>query len=88
MRTGGPRLTVSSERPFVESAQILTPEKSQGGRKAWHVTVTHPFGDHAFIVLSFGFREQLLLSLNVPRSHEMSFNLKSGNLRHLPVSNL
>ena len=28
-------------RTFVESAQNLTPEKSQGGRKAQHVTVIH-----------------------------------------------
>ena len=34
-------------RTFVESAQNLTPEKSQGGRKTWHITGTHPFGDHA-----------------------------------------
>ena len=39
-------------------------------------------------MLNFGFRERVLLSSNVTRSHEMSFNLKSGSLRHLPVSNL
>ena len=31
---GGPQFTVSSERFFVESAQNLSPEKSQGWRKA------------------------------------------------------
>ena len=33
-------------RAFVQSAQILTVEKSRGRRKALHVTVTRPFGDH------------------------------------------
>ena len=40
------QFSVSSEVLFVESAQNLTPEKSQGGCKAQHVMVTHPFGDH------------------------------------------
>ena len=43
---GGPRFIVSSRRTFVESAQNLTPERSQGKRKAYHVTVTYPFSDH------------------------------------------
>ena len=33
---------------FVESAQNLTPEKSLGGCKTWHVTVTHPCGNQAW----------------------------------------
>ena len=39
---GGHQFTVSSE-----GLLYLTPEKCEGGRKAQHVTVTHPFGDLA-----------------------------------------
>ena len=47
MHAGGTRFIVSSEGLVVESAQNLTPEKSQGGRKAQYVTVIYPLGDHA-----------------------------------------
>ena len=45
-------------RTFVESAQNLTPEKFQGGRKASHVTVTEPFGDHAPSCVTFAFENE------------------------------
>ena len=43
---------------FVESAQNLSPEKSQGGREAWHVTVIHPFGDHAPSCVTLAFESE------------------------------
>ena len=57
-------------RTFVESAQALTPEKSQGPRKAQHVTVIHPFGDHAPSCLTFAFeREYLLCATDSPKKN-------------------
>ena len=44
---GGTSVYSLIRRTFVESMQNVTPEESQGGRKDWHITVTHPFGDHA-----------------------------------------
>ena len=32
----------------------MTPEKSQG----WHITVTHPFGDHTPLCLTWAFESQ------------------------------
>ena len=46
------------QRTLMESAQNLTPEKSQGGRKASHVTVTHSFGDHARLCLTIAFKNE------------------------------
>jgi len=43
------------QRTFVKSAEDLTPEKPQGGRKAQHVTVAHPLGDHAQSCLTLAF---------------------------------
>ena len=45
-------------RAFVESAQKLTPEKSAGGRKAWHITVNRPVGDHARSCLTLAFESE------------------------------
>ena len=42
-------------RTFVKFAQNLTPEKSWSGCKAYHITVTHPFGDHALSCLILAF---------------------------------
>ena len=42
-------------RTFVESAQNLTPEKSLGGRKAKHVTVTHPLSRASALALRHSF---------------------------------
>ena len=39
---------------FVESAQSLTIEKSQGA----HITVTHPFGDHTQSCLTLAFKSE------------------------------
>ena len=49
-----------TRRTFVESAQNLTPEKSQGGRKAHHITVSHPYDDHArsCITLALAFESE------------------------------
>ena len=44
--TSGGVSVPSIRRAFVQSAQILTVEKSRGRRKALHVTVTRPFGEH------------------------------------------
>ena len=45
-------------RTFAESAQNLTPEKSQGRHKAEHITVTHPFDDHAPSCLTMAFKNE------------------------------
>ena len=42
---GGPRFIDLPEGRLAESAQTLIPEKSQGGRKAWHRMVAHACGD-------------------------------------------
>ena len=43
---------------FVEFAQHLTLEKSQGGQKAWHIMVTHPFDDHTRSCLTLAFESE------------------------------
>ena len=45
----------------LQSAHILTPEKSQCGRKAWHVTVTQRCDDHTWSCLTWLLRGVLLL---------------------------
>ena len=46
-------------RTFVaESAQNLTLEKSLSGRKAWHITVTRPFGDNDRVWLTLVFESE------------------------------
>ena len=50
------------QRTFVESAQNLTREKSEVGRKAEHETVTHPFGDHARLCLTLAFENECFYS--------------------------
>ena len=51
-RHGGTSAYSLTRRTFVESAQNLTPEKSQGRRKAEHVKVTHPFDDDDEVLLN------------------------------------
>ena len=46
------------QRTFVESAQYFTLAKSQGGYKAKHVTVTHPFGGHPGLCLTLAFEHK------------------------------
>ena len=61
-------------RTFVESAHNLTPEKSQGGRKAQHITVTNLFGDHARSCLTLAFESEC--SCSVPNDFlSLSFSL-------------
>ena len=49
-------------RTFVESAQHLTPRKSQGVRKAWLACICHPsMWWPRLTVLNFGFLERVLL---------------------------
>ena len=62
----GPQSIVSSERLLVESAQNLTPEKSQGECKACHVTVAYPCGNHS-AVLNMAFESERLCSAPPPR---------------------
>ena len=49
----GPRVVVSSAVTFLESPQNSTPANSGAGCKtAYHVTVTHPCGDHVRLCLT------------------------------------
>ena len=59
---GGSRFIVPPAGLFAtESAENWTSEESRGWCKAQHVTVTHPFGDRArLIVLHSGFRGRVL----------------------------
>lgn len=61
----GRQVQVGKSNPFmvssegrVASAQNLTPERAQGGRKAHYVTVTRLFGDHARACLTLGFESE------------------------------
>ena len=45
-------------RTFVESAQYFSLAKSQGGYKAKHTTVTHPFGGHPGLCLTLAFESK------------------------------
>ena len=45
-------------RTFIEPTQNLTLEKSQGGCKAEHTTVTHPCGDRARSCLTWAFESK------------------------------
>ena len=73
---------VSPEGRFIEFAQNLTPEKSQGGRKAEHVTVTHPFGDHALSCLTLNFESEYSCSAPLTLVESRSV----GRASRVPVS--
>ena len=62
-----------TRRTFVESAQNLTPEKSQGGRKAQHITVSHPYDDHARLCITLALAFESECSCSAPLTPQVTY---------------
>ena len=71
-------------RTFVESAQNLTPEQSQGGCKAYHILVTALFGDHAISCLTWAVESQAsTLALRDTSPHPHALNTSPPPPHHI-----